>query len=304
MTNPLPTVPVHAIDWTRRSCSGWCATRPPPPSGLSAAAPRLASRGLASISPSRSRPALPPSGRFPATPPDRPWCRRGRSAPRPRPCLPPATAVCISPASTCRSSLPTGYASIPNAPTRSRPDRATDPPGTTAVGAPGPTSFSRRKQASDISSCSPFCAPSTAADHLALILVHRWPSAPAAISASPCAAPPICMPGPTPAISCGAPTTVCNYRRAPLRCAPDPLLLRLSGGWRDQPDSRCSSISADAPPPPLPEARPRRSPQRRPAAPRTVLRQRLREQRSSRCRPPNSPTTRPRRPRNGWHLPS
>ena len=38
-----------------------------------------------------------------------------------------------------------------------------------------------------------------------------WPSAPGAISASPCAAPPICMPGPTPpAIWCGAPTTVCN----------------------------------------------------------------------------------------------
>ena len=42
-----------------------------------------------------------------------------------------------------------------------------------------------------------------------------------AISASPCAAPPISMPGPTPpAISCGAPTTVCNL---PSSTAPLPL---------------------------------------------------------------------------------
>ena len=53
-----------------------------------------------------------------------------------------------------------------------------------------------------------------------------------------------------------------------------------------------------APAAPAPRGGPRRSPQRRPAA----LQDRpaptpARQQRSSRCRPPNSPTTRPRRPR-------
>ena len=83
-----------------------------------------------------------------------------------------------------------------------------------------------------------------------------------------------------------------EHRSAP---APDPLLLRLSGGG-DQPLSLLVD-SADAPPPPLPEAvraalRSAGQPlsQDRPAP--TPARQ----QRSSRCRPPNSPTTRPRRP--------
>ena len=75
-----------------------------------------------------------------------------------------------------------------------------------------------------------------------------------------------------------------EHRSAP---APDPLLLRLSGGG-DQPLSLLVD-SADAPPPPLPEAV-RAALQDRPAP--TPARQ----QRSSRCRPPNSPTARPRRP--------
>ena len=85
-----------------------------------------------------------------------------------------------------------------------------------------------------------------------------------------------------------------EHRSAP---APDSLLLRLSGGG-DQPLSLLVE-SADAPPPPLAEAvRAALRSARQPLS-RTVLRQRptpARQQRSSRCRPPNSPTTRPRRP--------
>ncbi len=59
--------------------------------------------------------------------------------------------------------------------------------------------------------CSGLCAPSTAAINSLWSSSTTWPSAPAAISASPCAAPPTCTPGSTPpAIWCGAPTTVCN----------------------------------------------------------------------------------------------
>ena len=137
---PNPTLP-----------SGWCATSgPPPPSGLSAAAPRLASRGLASISPSRSRPALPPSGALPGRRhrTGSGVSRRGRSAPRPRPCLPlvpPPRSASLPPRPAGRHCRPV-TPRYRTRPTRSRPDRATDPPGTTAVGPPGPTSFSRRKQ--------------------------------------------------------------------------------------------------------------------------------------------------------------
>ena len=106
------------------------------------------------------------------------------------------------------------------------------------------------------------------------------------------------MPGPTPpAISCGAPTTVCNltYRRAPLRSRSRPLAaapLR-----RRRPAPLAARRQRGRPAAPAPRGGPRRSPQRRPAA----LQDRpaptpARQQRSSRCRPPISPTTRPRRP--------
>ena len=136
---PNPTLP-----------SGWCAiSGPPPPSGLSAAAPRWQvvvrprSRRLGRVRHSRPR-ALP--GRRHRTRSG--VSRRGRSAPRPRPCLPlvppprPRSGTPRSAGRHCRPVTPR----YRTRPTRSRPDRATDPPGTTAVGPPGPTSFSRRKQ--------------------------------------------------------------------------------------------------------------------------------------------------------------
>ena len=98
------------------------------------------------------------------------------SAPRPRPCLPlvppprPRSGTPRSAGRHCRPVTPR----YRTRPTRSRPDRATDPPGTAAVGPPGPTSFSRRKTALQTSLlCSPFCAPSTAAINSLWFLVHH-----------------------------------------------------------------------------------------------------------------------------------
>ena len=165
---PNPTLP-----------SGWCATSgPPPPSGLSAAAPRLASRGLASISPSRSRPALPPSGASRSTPPDPPWCISPRmlcpaSATVSPTCA--ATAASIWHASTCRSSLPTGYASIPNATNSlsTRPCNGSIRPALLLLDSLVRLHSLDENSASDISSLLAFLRAINRRYHLALILVHH-----------------------------------------------------------------------------------------------------------------------------------
>ena len=101
------------------------------------------------------------------------------------------------------------------------------------------------------------------------------------------------------------PTTVCNL---PSSTAPLPLPTPsccASQAAATQPLSLLVD-SADAPPPPLAEAvraalRSAGQPLSRTVPAPTPARQ----QRSSRCRPPNSPTARPRRPQpNGWHLPA
>ena len=102
--------------------------------------------------------------------------------------------------------------------------------------------------------CSAFCALSTAAISSPWSSSTTWPSAPAAISASPCAAPPICMPGPTPpAICCGAPTTGCN---SPSSTAPLPLRTRSCCASLAAPTSP-SLCSSTVPPPRRPRS-PRR----------------------------------------------
>ena len=166
-----------------------------------------------------------------------------------------ATAASIWHASICRSSLPTGYASIPNA-TNSLSTRPCNGSARhCCCWTPWSDFILSTKTALQTSLlCSPFCAPSTAAINSLWFSSTTWPSAPGAISASPCAAPPICMPGPTPpAISCGAPTTVCN---SPSSTAPLPLPTRFCCASQAAATSlsRCSSTA-------LPPRRPR-SPRR------------------------------------------
>ena len=169
MTNPLPTVPVHAIDpqpdapqwlvrdlWTHRRRRGYRRQ----PQGWP-------SRGLASISPSRSRPALPPSAASRSTPPDRLWCISPRTLCPASATVSPtcaATAASICPASTCGSSLLTGCASIPNATS----SLSTRPCNRSArhccCWTPWSDFIPSTKTALQTSLlCSPFCAPSTAA---------------------------------------------------------------------------------------------------------------------------------------------
>ena len=175
--------------------------------------------------PSRSRPALPPSAGSRSRPPDRLWCISPRTlcpASATVSLICAATAASICPASTCRSSLLTGCASIPNA-TNSLSTRPCNGSARHyCCWTPWFDSILSTKTALQTSLlCSAFCAPSTAAINSLWSSSTTWPSAPGAISASPCAAPPISMPGPTPpAISCAAPTTVCN---SPSSTAPLPL---------------------------------------------------------------------------------
>ena len=158
----MPSIPNPTLH------SGWCATSgPPPPSGLSPAAPRLPNRGLALISPSPSPPALPPSGASRSRPPDPPWCISPRTlypASATVSLICAATAVSISPASTCRSSLLTGYASIPNA-TNSLSTRPCNGSARhCCCWTPWSDFIPSTKTALQTSLlCSAFCAPSTAA---------------------------------------------------------------------------------------------------------------------------------------------
>ena len=128
---------------------------------------RWASRGLASISPSRSRPALPPSGASRSTPPDRLWCISPRTLCPASATVSPtcaATAASIWHASICRSSLPTGYASIPNA-TNSLSTRPCNGSARHyCCWTPWSDFILSTKTALQTSLlCSAFCAPSTAA---------------------------------------------------------------------------------------------------------------------------------------------
>ena len=326
MTNPLPTVPVHAIDpqpdapqwlvrdlWTTAASRGY---RRQPQGWQVVVWPR--SRRLGRVRHSRPR-ALP--GRRHRT--GSGVSRRGRSAPRPRPCLPlvppprPLVGARLDLQVVTADRFP--VASILQVVTadRLRLDTERDQlaldqtvqrirPALLLLDPLVRLHSLDENSASDISSLLAFLRAINRRYHLALILVHhmakrsrrnlgqslRGSSDLHAWTDSAC----YLVRRPDDRLQ----LTV-EHRSAP---APDPLLLRLSGGG-DQPLSLLVD-SADAPPPPLPEAV--RAALRSAGQPlsRTVLRQRLRvnnarlgvallslQQRGLAVRSPN-----------GWHLPS